>query len=49
MGNLKNLTNGTKINGKKKKKIPYRSKIRDITIDVAATITVSGQPDNRMV
>lgn len=45
---LKNCKNGTKISGKKKKKIPNWNKTAETAIDAKATITVSGQPDHLM-
>ncbi|HWP78420.1 MAG TPA: hypothetical protein VNL34_02065 [Candidatus Nitrosotenuis sp.] len=46
---LKNLINGTKISGKKKKKNPYCSRNKEITIDAIAAMAVSGQPDHLMI
>lgn len=46
---LKNLINGTKINGKKKKKNPYCSRNKEIIIDAIAAMAVSGQPDHLMI
>ncbi|MFN3654183.1 MAG: hypothetical protein ACK4TO_02515 [Candidatus Nitrosotenuis sp.] len=46
---LKNLINGTKISGKKKKKNPYCNRNKEITIDAIADMAVSVQPDNLML
>lgn len=45
---LKNCKNGTKISGKKKKKIPNWNKTAEIAIDANAATAVNNQPDHRM-
>jgi hypothetical protein len=46
---LKSRTNGTKINGKKKKNIPNLSKTSEIITDATAAMIVSGQPDQCII
>ena len=46
---LKNLKNGIKIMGKKKKTIPSSNKAADTAKEAAIIITVRGQPDHIIV